>query len=174
MAEPNRHPLSGLIRAIIDQESDFRPDAISEDGAIGLMQVLPQYAGEYGYGVQSLFDMAEAEGFDVGSGSPADAASLLRDPVLNERMGTEIFTTLLSRYDGNLQDALTAYNMGAPAYDEFLASGGDRALLDDEAQNYYPGVMANYERMYGQTLPETLPPQMRMMPMQRPLGLLAR
>ena len=174
MAGPQRHPLSGLIRAIMDQESDFNPNAISEDGAVGLMQVLPEYADDYGYGVPSLFNIAEAEGFDVGSRSPADAASLLRDPVLNERMGREIFIGLLERFDGNLQDALTAYNMGGPAYVQFLAGGGDRSRLDDEAREYYPGVMSNYERMYGETLPEVLTPEMIARPMQRPSGLLAR
>jgi len=174
MAGSKRHPLGGLINAIIDQESDWRPDAVSEDGAVGLMQILPQYADDYGYGVGSLFDMARERGFDVNRRSPADAAGLLRDPVLNEMMGREIFTNLLTHFDGNLEDALTAYNMGAPAYERFQQSGGDRRRLDDEARNYYPGVMANYERLYGESLPPVLSPEMRVVPQPRPSGLLSR
>ena len=174
MADDNLHPLNGLIRAIMDQESDFNPNAISPDGAVGIMQVMPEYVYDYGYGVPSLSVFAEEMGFDPGDESLQSAQNLLRDPILNERMGRAIFDGLLAEYDGDLRAVLTAYNMGAPAYASWVASGADPANLDDEAREYAPGVISNYERMYGQRPPETLLPEHRTLPQPRPRGLLAQ
>ena len=75
-----------LIRAIISAESAFNPKAVSPAGAIGLMQVLPQTAAEYG--VSELFD-----------------------PVTNIDVGTRHFKRLLTKYK-NISHALAAYNAG--------------------------------------------------------------
>ncbi len=44
-----------LIKCQIRQESDFKPDAISSCGAIGLMQILPETARELGFNREELF-----------------------------------------------------------------------------------------------------------------------
>lgn len=171
MAETHSQIMRGLIEAIMDQESDFRPSVESEDGAVGLMQVMPQYAHRYGYGVPGLAELAQEMGFDVGDMTLEDRRQLLMDPVLNERMGTAILGGLLSHTGGDLEAALTAYNMGGPAYDEWTAAGANPNNLDEEARNYASGVYGNYERMRGQQLPEFFH---YTTPQRRPAGLLAQ
>lgn len=169
MAENYSEVMRGLIQAIMDQESDFRPSVESDDGAVGLMQILPQYAHQYGYGVPNIFDVAAEMGFDPSDESIQSARQLLFDPALNERMGTSILNALISHTDGNLPDALTAYNMGGDAYDEWISAGANPSRLDEEARTYAPEVYANYERITGRALPFFFP---SVTPMRRPSGLL--
>lgn len=75
-----------LVHAVIAAESAFNPVAVSDDGAIGLMQLLPATAAEYG----------EVD---------------LCDPVANVEVGTQHLARLLRRYR-NISHALAAYNAG--------------------------------------------------------------
>lgn len=163
--------MRGLIQAVMDQESDFRPSVVSNKGAVGLMQVRPQFAFDYGYGAPDIADVATELGYDVPDRTRETAHQLLLDPVINERMGTGILEALIKNRSGNVRDALTAYNMGMPAYKEWLAAGGDRSTLDPEARKYAPGVFENYRRLFGEELPETL---FLKTPRARPAGLLSR
>ena len=84
---------SDLIRAVIVQESAFNPCAISPKGALGLMQLMPETARQFG--VSDPFD----PGQNIGAG-----ANLLRQ--------------LLDRYGGDLSLALSAYNAGPTTVDK--------------------------------------------------------
>jgi len=75
-----------LVQAVIAAESAYNPAAVSPDGAIGLMQLLPATAAEYG----------EVD---------------LCDPVANVEVGTQHLARLLRRYR-NISHALAAYNAG--------------------------------------------------------------
>jgi len=83
-----RHRLDpALLHAVIKTESDFRQDAVSRKGAIGLMQLTP------------------------------DTAATLRvadvyDPLQNIRGGAKQLRHLLNLYEGDLPLALAAYNAG--------------------------------------------------------------
>lgn len=79
-----------LVRAVIHAESAFRPNAISEAGAQGLMQLMP----------------ATAERFDVDD--PFDARQ-------NIRGGVRYLAWLLKRFNGNQVLALAGYNAGEAA-----------------------------------------------------------
>ena len=82
------YPLpENLIRAVMRQESDFRPEAVSPAGAIGLMQVMPMNAARLGLSTDDL-----------------------RDPQKNIRAGALILATLLKHYQGDVISALIAYN----------------------------------------------------------------
>ena len=50
----NNHPNSRLVKAIIQVESGWRPNAVSSKGAIGLMQVMPSTAKLFGFSKEDL------------------------------------------------------------------------------------------------------------------------
>lgn len=79
-----------LVRAVIHQESGEDPSAVSEAGAMGLMQLMPGTADAYG--VTDPFD-----------------------PEQNVAGGTALLADLLRQYHGNVKLALAAYNAGSGA-----------------------------------------------------------
>ena len=99
-----------LLRAVMKQESGFRPCAVSNKGAQGLMQLMPATAQEFG-----VFDP-----FDPGD---------------NVRGGAALLKQLLARYDGNIKLALSAYNAGSGRVDQ---AGGIPEIA--ETQNYVASI----------------------------------
>ena len=81
---------SALVRAVIHQESGEDPSAVSEAGAMGLMQLMPGTADAYG--IDDPFD-----------------------PEQNVSGGTALLADLLRQYHGNVKLALAAYNAGSGA-----------------------------------------------------------
>lgn len=81
-----------LLRGVIQQESAFRPCAVSPKGAMGLMQLMPASASQLG--VPNPFD-----------------------PQANVNAGARLLKELLTRYGGDLPLALGAYNAGSAKVD---------------------------------------------------------
>ena len=100
-----------LVRAVIRQESGFRPCAVSPRGAQGLMQLMPD----------------TAERFHV-----SDAF----DPGQNVDGGTKFLKELLAKYAGDLRLALGAYNAGPERVD---ASGTVPDI--QETQDYVTSIL---------------------------------
>ena len=102
-----------LVFALIYTESNFNPKLISGRSAHGLMQVVPETAGE------------EVKRWLGGSGIPT--TSELLDPYTNIKYGTGYFRLLTQRYFGSIKDsvareycAIAAYNSGsAPIFKVF-------------------------------------------------------
>jgi soluble lytic murein transglycosylase-like protein len=107
-----RHGIrQSLVRAVIQVESAFNPQAMSNKGAMGLMQLMPATAREFG--VRNAFNPAE-----------------------NVRGGVAYLRQLLDRYDNNEQLALAAYNAGPGAVDKH----GQHIPPYQETRNYVSKV----------------------------------
>ncbi len=106
---------SDLLRAVIQQESAFRPCAVSSKGAQGLMQLMPATVTQFG--VSDPFDPQE-----------------------NIDAGAKLLSQLMKRYSGDLNRVLGAYNAGPANVD---AAGG--IPLFPETQNYVRSILKSFQ-----------------------------
>lgn len=114
-----------LVTSIIRAESMFKHTARSNRGALGLMQIMPS-TGAY-----------LAKAIDDESISVRD----LQDPEINIRLGVYYVARLLSRYQGDHNYALVAYNWGPSN----LARAKSQNLnYPDESVTYANKVLKNY------------------------------
>jgi soluble lytic murein transglycosylase-like protein len=105
-----------LVRAVIETESNWNPNAYSRKGAGGLMQLVPTTAQRFG-------------------------ANDVFNPQQNIDAGVKYLRTLLERYNGNLDLALAAYNAGEGAVDRAHGIPSFR-----ETRNYVQKVQNAYFR----------------------------
>ena len=89
-----------LVLAIIAEESRFNPEAVSPVGAVGLMQVMPQW--EKVLGIQGS----------------------LKDPEIAIKYGLQVLGFYMEMYK-DIEMALTAYNRGPGPVDVALMHGRD-------------------------------------------------
>ena len=123
LAASGRHNVNAdLIRAVIKAESDFRSNARSHKGAMGLMQLMPETA--------RLHNVADAY-----------------NPGENVDGGVRHLKMLLERYQGDLQLSLAAYNAGSGAVEKH---GGIPPFA--ETQEYVRRVLRYYDSYRGSGL----------------------
>ncbi|HGN1704776.1 TPA: transglycosylase SLT domain-containing protein [Providencia rettgeri] len=91
-----------LIRAIIEVESNFRPDVVSKSNAIGLMQIKASTAGRDAYRYQGK------------SGEPS--SSDLKDPQKNIDIGTAYIRILREQHLAGINHPQTLYYATVVAY----------------------------------------------------------
>ncbi|TFW06776.1 lytic transglycosylase domain-containing protein [Oxalobacteraceae bacterium OM1] len=111
---------AALLKAIIEVESGFNARAVSNKGAIGLMQVMPATAARYG-----SFDLYSAE--------------------QNLEAGARYLRDLLAMFNGDVQLAVAAYNAGENA----VLRHGRKVPPYAETMKYVPMVLERYRRFRG-------------------------
>lgn len=133
-----------FIAAVIREESQFSPSALSPAGARGLMQVMPT-TGE------RAAKLIKLKGFDRGKLYEADTAI---------NIGTWYIGQLMKRFKNDPLLVAAAYNAGPEAVDGWLAKYGYQgereafveAIPFAETRGYVKKVLRNYaeyKRIYG-------------------------
>ena len=147
-----------LTAAVIQTESAGDPNAVSEDDAIGLMQVLPSTGAQPGYeqlGAQNVFDIAIDLGFPIDDSERTveKARELLFEPEINVAFGTKYLRAMIAHSGGDIKQALQKYNAGTGNYQAFVEG---RKPLDQEAVRY-PVLVANALTGGNLAMPEASP-----------------
>ncbi len=107
-----------LVKAVIKVESNFNPEAVSPKKAMGIMQLIPATAKDYG--VNDPFD-------------PKDILVA----------GVRLIRDLLDYFKGNLELALSAYNAGRDAVIKY----GYKIPPYPETEAYVEKVLAYYDNI---------------------------
>jgi soluble lytic murein transglycosylase len=112
-----------LVLAVVREESNYSPTAVSSSNALGLMQLLPSTAK---WIAQDKLGMTYRE-------------EDLFEPETNIRLGTWFLGFLLRQFDGDLGKAIAGYNGGPGAVERWSAAAGVKAPAD------LPGALGSTE-----------------------------
>jgi soluble lytic murein transglycosylase len=145
-AEAERRGLDPyLVASIIRQESGFEPSTVSNAGAVGLMQIMPEEASRI------------AAAASLGGVSRDD----LFDPAKNIAVGAAEYSQKLALMNGNQTLAIASYNAGEAAVQQWADKTpiADRDLFIEsipyaETRLYVKTVTRNqfeYRRIYAGT-----------------------
>lgn len=139
------------VAALIRQESEFNPAALSPARAYGLMQLIPSTGRMVG----------RQEGVKIVS------PTSLFNPALNIQLGTHYLRGQLDNWSGNWEQTLAAYNAGPGRVREWLNWGTYREPAEfvesipfSETREYVQAVLRNadmYRLIYG---PQTSTPEL--------------
>jgi soluble lytic murein transglycosylase-like protein len=113
-----------LLQAVIATESGFDAQAVSTNGAIGLMQVMPDTAQRYG----------------LRTDAKSTLEGKLFEPRTNIATGSRYLRDLIVLFPGRLELALAAYNAGEGA----VQRAGNKIPNYPETQNYVSTVLQLY------------------------------
>jgi len=106
-----------LLHAVITAESSYNPDAISKAGAVGLMQLMPETAKQYG-------------------------VSNRRNPKQSIQGGSRYLQYLAKLFNNDLTLMLAAYNAGEGAVKKY----GNKIPPYKETRNYVKKVIKYYKK----------------------------
>ncbi len=153
---PGHAPEPPLVLALIRQETEFDPEAVSSAGAMGMMQVM----------------LSAAKGSAKAAGLGYRPGDLLIDPQYNIQLGMVQFAGVYARAEGSLVLAIASYNAGPGNVRKWLAANGDprdgkvdaidwiEQIPFGETRNYVQRVIENMEvyrtRLAGRDMPLTI------------------
>jgi soluble lytic murein transglycosylase-like protein len=115
-ASANKYGLDPkLVSAVAQTESGYRADAVSDSGAVGVMQLMPETAAELG--VNNVYD-----------------------PAQNIDGGAKYLKQMMTTFHGDVSKALAAYNAGPQAVKNY-----NGVPPYAETQNYVDKVLDLYQ-----------------------------
>jgi soluble lytic murein transglycosylase len=133
-----------LVAALIRQESEFDPKAVSKSNARGLTQILPTTGLELSRRLKV----------------PAYSTAKLFQPTVNLELGTFYLKSLTNSVGGRVEAALAAYDGGLTRAKAWLTWGDFREPAEfietvpfSETHSYVQGVLRNadiYRRLYAE------------------------
>jgi hypothetical protein len=129
--EFNLDPL--LLKAQMMRESQGNPLAISPKGAMGLMQIMPQFANEF---MDKLVKSGKVSPEYISKFSDREQAAW--DPWLNILMGAQQTKFNIDKFGGDIPTALAGYNWG---HNRKLLNEKGFAGAPTEVQKYATDIM---------------------------------
>lgn len=131
-----------IMAALIRQESEFDPQAVSATNARGLMQVEPYTGRDLARRLKVPYTLAR-----------------LFQPDYNLQLGTYYFSSLMKQWDGNLEAVLASYNAGPSRAKQWITWGQFREPAEfietvpiTQTRDYIQAVERNaaaYREIYG-------------------------
>ncbi|MBI3505546.1 MAG: lytic transglycosylase domain-containing protein [Proteobacteria bacterium] len=133
-------PERALTYAIIRQESQFEPEAVSRAGARGLMQLMPATARS----------VAKADSVT------GHSEERLFDPAYNVRIGRSYLSSLVEDFGGSYVLAIASYNAGPGRAREWMRSFGDPRSPEVDVVDWVEMIPFEETRTYVQRVMENL------------------
>ncbi|HXI44290.1 MAG TPA: lytic transglycosylase domain-containing protein, partial [Bryobacteraceae bacterium] len=133
-----------MVAALIRQESEFNPAAISRKNAYGLTQLMP----------------ATGRQLARRNGLRRFRTSMLFQPATNLQLGERYLRSMLDQWGGKWEETLASYNAGKTRVDEWLGWNYSfqepaefvETIPFTETREYVQAVLRNaaiYRRLYG-------------------------
>ena len=126
----------------------------SPKGAMGAAQIMPATAAQPGFGVPSIFDLAEQRGIQVPNRDEATARQLLANEQLNREFG-QLYSNAMQQRFGQ-QGGVAAYNAGPGRVERNVAANQGQlnlAQLPQETQGYMQNVLKGLGNVVGSLIP---------------------
>ena len=136
----NEPPEHALALAVIRQESNFNPNAVSHVGARGLMQLMPRTAKKM------------AAELDL----PYSKDKLVEDPLYNITLGSGYIQKQIEEFDGSYILAIAAYNAGPHRVNAWIKEYGDPRDPQVDAVDWIEMIPFSETRNYTQRVLEGL------------------
>jgi len=132
-----------IVAALIRQESEFNPKAISHKNACGLTQIMP----------------ATGKQLARNNGVKRFRTSMLFQPSTNLKLGSKYLRTILDQWGGKWEETLASYNAGKTHVDDWVKWNSFQEPAEfvetipfTETREYVQAVLRNaaiYRRLYG-------------------------
>jgi len=140
-----------MVAALVRQESEFNPAAVSHKSAYGLTQIMP----------------ATGRQLARRTGVRRFRKSMLLQPATNLKLGSKYLRSMLDEWGGKWEETLASYNAGKSRVDEWLSWDVYREPAEfvetipfTETRDYVQAVLRNaamYRRLYGTVALKTVP-----------------